>query len=224
MKNMGCSFYLAHYTETIKRALHLGYKFYTFNNYIEGSTKEQCIILRHDIDFSIERALEMAKIEHSLGVPGTYFFRLHAKTYNPYEFKSYLILRQIRDMGHEVGLHTEALDVEYITKENSLDIFRREKEILEQILQISINSAAEHRDFTGLNRDWNNHFFAKYTKEEAGILNYPFEDRFFKDMKYISDSLGNWREGCMCKHLGKYRKLQILTHPAWWYHQFYHIG
>jgi hypothetical protein len=221
-KLMECSFKLSHYSECIERAIQMGYKFYTFSTYEERN--EQCIIMRHDIDFSIERALEMAKIEQSLGITATYFVRLHAKTYNPFEFNSYVILQKIKDMGNEIGLHTEALDVAHITNEDPLDIFRREKDILENIIKTAVTSAAEHRDFTGINSDWNNQFFARYSKGDLNILNHPFEDRFYKGLKYISDSLTTWREGCMCQNIGKYPNIQILTHPDWWYHHFYHIG
>ena len=43
-------------------------------------------------------------------------------------------------------------------------------------------------------------------------------------MKYISDSgivplsgQGRWREGCMCKHINKHNKMQVLIHPIFWY-------
>ena len=40
-------------------------------------------VLRHDIEFSIDRALEMARIEHDdLGVYSTYTVQLRNNTYN----------------------------------------------------------------------------------------------------------------------------------------------
>ncbi|MDH3361128.1 MAG: hypothetical protein OEL51_02070, partial [Nitrosopumilus sp.] len=41
-----------------------------------------------------------------------------------------------------------------------------------------------------------------------------------KQTKYISDSGRYWREGCMCKHINKHEKLQILTHPIWWVNDY----
>ena len=37
-----------------------------------------------------------------------------------------------------------------------------------------------------------------------------------KSVKYISDSVQNWRNGCMCNHIDKRKKLIVLTHPIWW--------
>lgn len=34
--------------------------------------------------------------------------------------------------------------------------------------------------------------------------------------KYLSDSAMNFREGCFCNHVGKYDKIELLTHPEWW--------
>lgn len=218
-----CSFKLSHYKDVFKQALELGYKISAFKDYTKINKFKKIIILRHDIDFNIERALEMAKIENNLGVKATYFVRLHAKDYNPFEFKAYTILREILKMGHEIGLHSEALDVSHITKENPVEIFKREKEILEGIFNIEIASAAQHGDFTGISRDYKNYFFTKYKKEDLGILNQPFEERFFKSMKYISDSFGSWREGCMCRHIGRVEKLQISVHPNYWFHKYYHL-
>ena len=33
---------------------------------------------------------------------------------------------------------------------------------------------------------------------------------------FLSDSLQNWRNGCMCNHIDKRKKLIVLTHPIWW--------
>lgn len=41
-------------------------------------------------------------------------------------------------------------------------------------------------------------------------------DKYFKERKYLSDSVQNWREGCFCKNFRNYKRMQILTHPIWW--------
>lgn len=219
-----CSFKLSHFKEVFKRAKKLGYVFTTFRDYEKVAASNRLIILRHDIDFRVDRAYEIAKIEKDLGIRSTFFVRLHAKEYNPFEYISYTILRQIKDWGFEIGLHFEALDIGHITGEDVVNLFKREKTILEEILKVKVVSAVQHGDFSGVSRNKENHFFNNYTKEDVGILNHPFEDRFFKKMKYISDSFGSWREGCMCQHIGKFDSLQINIHPIYWFHKFYHLG
>ena len=156
-----CSFKLSHFKEILERAKELGYVFTTFRDYEKVSDSNRLIILRHDIDYSITRALEIAKIESDLNIKATYFVRLHSKDYNPFEFKVYIKLREIVKLGHELGLHFEALDVSHITAEDEINVFKREKTILENILNQPVYTAAQHGDFTGVSRNWNSHFFRK---------------------------------------------------------------
>ena len=50
-----------------------------------------------------ERALVTAKIEHELGIKSTYYFRMIKSVFKPQ------IIRQINEMGHEIGYHYETL-------------------------------------------------------------------------------------------------------------------
>jgi hypothetical protein len=59
-------------------------------------------------------------------------------------------------------------------------------------------------------------YFA-YTAEDLEVKYYSYSNEFTKEMKYLSDSSGIWREGCCCKHLGNHDRFQILTHPEWWF-------
>lgn len=219
---MSCSFKLNHYKEILEMAIMQGYTFCTFDNYREHSKKwKKIILLRHDIEFRPDRALNMAQIEASLDIPATYFVRVHSPEYNPFEFKTYKALCEIRDMRKplfEIGLHYEAVDLSRITGEGVGNIFLREKGVLENIFHVDIDSAAPHGDFTG----YDNGIFGADDMDRVEIENQVFEDRFFKDMKYISDSLGNWREGCACEWLGKYDRLHINTHPTFWHFEHYH--
>ncbi len=43
------------------------------------------------------------------------------------------------------------------------------------------------------------------------------EDFTLPTMKYISDSSGRWREGHFGLWPGKVDRLQVLTHPFWWF-------
>ena len=65
--------------------------------------KRDLIILRHDVDRLPENSLETAKIEHDLGINGTYYFRIGPESYDEN------IIKQIAGLGHEVGYHYEKL-------------------------------------------------------------------------------------------------------------------
>ena len=65
---------------------------------------EKFIIIRHDVDDESEYALKMAKLENSLKIKSTYYFRI---TENVFKKD---IIQKISRLGHEVGYHYEVLD------------------------------------------------------------------------------------------------------------------
>jgi hypothetical protein len=72
--------------------------------------------IRHDIDYDIVTAVRLAKIEHALGLKGSYYV-LHTAPYYGYskDGKYYRskrcldIFLEIQSMGHEIGLHNDCL-------------------------------------------------------------------------------------------------------------------
>ena len=92
---MPCEFSLAHYRDTLNMDPHLF-----------GRAKDRPkIILAHDVDLFPPYALQMAKVEHSLGVRATYFILQHSEFYNAMSPENMAIWKEIRGMGHEIGLH-----------------------------------------------------------------------------------------------------------------------
>ena len=57
---MSCGFDLAHYGEILAAAKAGGYRFTHF----EGAPAEGTVILRHDVDLSLDAAVRMAELEH----------------------------------------------------------------------------------------------------------------------------------------------------------------
>lgn len=74
---------------------------------VDRARTQRHMLLRHDVDHSIEAALRLAHAEAKMEIRAT-FFILHEAPY----WDSPLLLeavRQIADFGHEVGLHINAL-------------------------------------------------------------------------------------------------------------------
>ena len=95
-------FTLTTYQKLLTTLKSKGYTFQLFADAIENP-QANTIILRHDVDLHPENALRTAKIEHSLGIRSTYFFRIIPETFKPE------IIQQIADLGHEIGYHYEDL-------------------------------------------------------------------------------------------------------------------
>lgn len=207
---MECNFTLKHYKETLDLAKKNGYIFSTMQDYNKNINKSKIIFLRHDIDFNVKNALKFAKIENELKIRATYFLRVHAN-YNPFSLENYGVIKKLIGLGHEVGLHHE-VDFAKIHNENQKELFFRARKVLEAITKKKILGVTPHepvRSKTLINE--------KNLKEFD--LNYEgYSTKFIKDVKYISDSLCRWREGCMCEFIKKRTpKLYINTHPFWWY-------
>ncbi|KKQ18754.1 MAG: hypothetical protein US31_C0002G0099 [Berkelbacteria bacterium GW2011_GWA1_36_9] len=212
---MKCDFSVKHYQEILEKALKDDFKIINFQKLKKAQKSSKIILLRHDIDCSPRRALEIAKIENNLKIKSTFFVRVHGEFYHPFDRITFPVLKEIIKMGHEIGLHTEARNLALEFKMNMIDLFKIEKKILETMLSIKIESASEHADFGRTKDYWTNHFFTKVKKEKVGIKNFPQEKRF-QEFHYLSDSLGHWREGCLCQNFQKYQYIQALIHPDHW--------
>lgn len=88
------------YKKLLKGYLKEGYKFIHFNEL--NLEEEKQIILRHDVDFDVDLALEMANIENELGVKASYFFLTHGI----YNFNN-INHQEFNTLGHFTGLHVD---------------------------------------------------------------------------------------------------------------------
>jgi hypothetical protein len=199
-----------------------GYKFPLFRNFTDFELEEKILLLRHDVEFKPERAVQLAEIENKLGICATYFIRVHANNYNPFSYNSYTRIRRIKQLGHEIGLHFESAELARITGENELQLFLRAKNALENVIDDVIVSVSEHKDKRSQS-ELGLTFFHRFTKQQCGIKNEAYEPRFFGGLKYISDSNGVWREGCLCHHIMVQPRLYVLAHPYLWYREHYFI-
>jgi len=196
---MTCDFSHRHYQEVLKNAMKT-HSFYTFKDF--PKMPDKCyILLRHDVDMQLEKALQMAEVDYDLGVSSTFFFRIHG----PYNiFQKRALIKRIVCLGHEVGFHYEP--VFYLKHKLEPDTMLEEIKLFKKRLNIEVKSVAAHLPF-----------IAPFHVNLAGTGYLDvYSSPFFKEIKYISDSDKVWREGCMCKWIELQPKLQILVHPEWW--------
>lgn len=188
----------------------LNEKGYKIKKYTHPDYEGKEAILRHDIDISIDKALDFAKLEHDMGVESTYFVLLSSKLYNVFCQDCRVKIREIYNLGHSIGLHFD--ETNYCISNKRMDMTEavlREKTILENILPgIKIETVSMHmpsKSTLEANFDFDNKLINSYGEQ------------FFKKYKYVSDSEMRWRE-----NIGevisseKHEKLHILTHPIWY--------
>jgi hypothetical protein len=98
---VSCAFDLEHYRELIEAGRAGGYRFVSFDH----DPKPRDLFLRHDVDLSLAAALDLAAVEHDLGVTSTYFLMTESVFYNLDSVEGAHTLQRLRGLGHRVGLH-----------------------------------------------------------------------------------------------------------------------
>lgn len=98
---MSCSFDLDHYRELLEAGRAGGYRFAFF----EGAPREGDLILRHDVDLSLEAAVRLAELEAEVGAQATYFLMTESVFYNLASEEGERARARLQELGHRIGLH-----------------------------------------------------------------------------------------------------------------------
>lgn len=186
-------------------------KSFTFAKYDTWGNFEKSVILRHDIDNSVEKAIKFAELEAKENVISTYFVLLSSNFYNVFNIETREQIQYIHSMGHQIGLHFDEKNYtnEYYESHEGgiVSIIEKEAKLLSQLLEVKISAVSMHRPSEKtLNANY----------EFANIIN-SYNDTFFHKFKYISDSRKFWKENPKEVIENKdIKHLQILTHPIWY--------
>jgi hypothetical protein len=178
---------------------------------------KQFFILRHDVEFSIQKAYDLAKIEHDfLGIQTSYFFQIRNATYNPFAFQNVKLIQAIHAMGHQVGLHVNSTG---LTSLNQFEAFiQRDIALLQNGVDCAVNRFSFHRP---------THDLLKLNLQIKGLIN-TYDHRFFhldeiehsnkeRPIYYFSDSEHRWKYGDPLLVLNQpIKKVQLLIHPYSW--------
>ena len=98
---MSCGFDLTHYRELLDAAKTGGYTCAFFDR----DPRAGDVLVRHDVDLSLEAALKLAELEAAEGVRATYFLMNQSVFYNLASAPGEAALEKLRALGHRVGLH-----------------------------------------------------------------------------------------------------------------------
>ena len=174
--------------------------------------KETFVILRHDVEYSVKRALTIAELESKNNVSSTFFFKVRSNVYNPFSRINIEKINKIKKMGHDIGLHF------YVThlKNKNINELRSElnqqKNIFEQGLNIECKSFSFHRPplwVLEIREDYIDGLINAYGPSYFEFSKTP------QKIKYISDSQHKWNFGHPLDFINL-QKLQLLFHPDEW--------
>jgi hypothetical protein len=105
---VSCAFDLGHYAEILEAAKAGGYRFARFGEGPESGD----LFLRHDVDLSLDAAIQMAELEAELAAHTTYLLMTESVFYNLASTEGTGAMRRLRELGHTVGLHAVHPSVE----------------------------------------------------------------------------------------------------------------
>jgi hypothetical protein len=211
---MPLEFSYKYFEQLLDTAADHGYVITSFEAF--DASRPRTIIMRHDVDYTLGGVYELAAIEFHRGCTASYLFRVHADEYNLFSCTATALVKELRRMGHEVGLHFEAMNVSRALDLDPPSLLLQEKQVIEAIIGSRVRTCSEHRELSGLVHR-TPLFEQLYDPYLAGFDFYAMDRKFSKDMKYLSDSNAIWREGDPFQHFGKHARMQILIHADWWF-------
>ena len=172
-------------------------------------------LLRHDVEFLMDRALRMAEIDSDLGVQSSFFFQVMNSAYNPMSIENKNILKKILDCGHNIGLHLYLSHIDREDPDLVITELNRQTSILEMCLEKEIDRFSYHRP-----PKW---ALPLDLSEDTTLIN-AYSDLFFEvlensnvpeKIKYFSDSNHNWNYGHPLEP-NSYKCFQLCIHPDEW--------
>lgn len=196
------------YKETIKIFQHAGYDFGTFEDYLK-TPSAKFVVLRHDIDFDLYNLDKILIAEAECGVTSSVFFRVCAKNYNLASVVGANAIASVREHNSSVGLHLD-IGMERVWGTESIESLDIQKVLFELITGEKLSGFSLHMPTTN-----QGYLLADELKTRWELKYHAYEQLFFKDFKYLSDSGGNWREGHWGTFVNSFDRLQVLTHPIW---------
>jgi hypothetical protein len=204
---MSADFTVTAYREMLGLVVDRGYLFATY----QRPPSPPHVLWRHDIDLSVHRARHLAEIEAEHAVHATYFVNPHSSFYNALEPEILRLLRGIRALGHDIGLHfdAEAYPQENWTRECLETKLRFERTLLGEALACPIEAFSFHNPEVG-------NLLAFDEDRIAGMAN-AYSARLRRDYVYASDSSGHWRFKSIPEIIREgHPRMHLLTHPGWW--------
>ena len=202
MSNAAHPFDLEHYSNILNAIKNSDYRVELFT---DTRATEKVIYIRHDIDNDIPFAHKMATIEAEHGIRSTYLVLLRSGNYNPAERVSTRLLREMKEMGHDIGLHFSLIDhplfeCSYVLPE----LICADAKILSAVIDQDVTVFGFH----------NPEKKEQFQVNVDGLTN-TYSPKFFDDAYYTSESNMAWKKGCPCSFPAHVDSdvVQLLVHP-----------
>lgn len=177
-------FTIKKYTELLQTLKESNYQFQTFEQFISNPLNGKIVIMRHDVDRLPGNALQLAKIENTLGIKASYYFRILKNIWDE------TIARKIKDLGHEIGYHYEDVSLANGDLQKAMELFKQHLAIIQNMYPAK--TICMHG--SPLSRWDNRKLWEKYKYQEYGIIAEPYFDVDYTKVFYITDTGRAWNK------------------------------
>jgi len=189
------------YLDLLQYIQNLGYRIVCFRDIPRSGAY---VILRHDVDFSLTKAVEMARIDHEAGLSSTFFFLLTSPYYNALSHMGRVHMSEILALGHEVGLHYDCDGFDRLSSEQRQRRISSQVACLEETLGVQVKAIAQHKPGQ-----------SPFREEFSSYLD-AYSPPYFEDIAYVSDSRMMFRVPDLRAFLRHNPRTQMVIHPIWW--------
>jgi hypothetical protein len=152
------------------------------------------------VDLKPENSLNFAKIQNEMGIKGTYYFRMLPCSYNE------VIIKQLIDLGHEIGYHYENMSLAQIKLTKSKCKIKNEEEYKNKLFELAIDDFEKNLEKlrklypvkticmhgSPLSNIDNKRMWERINYKDFGIIAEPYNDVDYNDMLYLTDTGRRW--------------------------------
>jgi hypothetical protein len=182
---MARDFTLKIYEQLLRSSVDGGYKLTSFKDYmVDKDRYKKIFILRHDVDSLPHHSLLTARMQHEIGVKGTYYFRIVKKSFHPD------VIEKIASLGHEIGYHYEDVALQHGNLEKAFQKFCEHLTWFKKYYPVK--TICMHG--SPLSKWDNRLLWTKYNYRDLGIIGEPYLDIDFNRVLYITDTGRSWNK------------------------------
>ena len=176
-------FTLKTYELLINNLREKGYNFQTLEGFVQKPL-DRVVIIRHDVDVWNKKALPFAKLENTMGIKASYYFRYLKNGFDP------KVIIEISSLGHEIGYHYEDLTGNNGDMTKAIASFKSNLELLRMYYPVKTICMHGRSGSPYNNRD----LWKKYDYRDYGIIAEPYLDLDFNEVLYLTDTTQRWND------------------------------
>lgn len=174
-------FTVSKYEQLIDALVEEKYVFQTFAEYLK-SPDPNAIILRHDVDLLPYHSLKFAKLQAERNIKGVYYFRAVPESWNE------KVIKEINNLGHEVGYHYECLTTCNGDINSAIEDFRKNLEALRKLVPVS--TVCMHG--SPLSKYDSRKLWTDRSYRDFDIIGEPYFSLNFDKVFYLTDTGRRW--------------------------------